>query len=477
MIDGRAEEEIRAVIGDEKVRSDRTALYAYGFDASIHRRPADLVVRPTCTEDVQAVVEIADRYRIPVIPRGAGTALCGQSVPIRGGIVLDMQGMNRILEIDIDDLICIVEPGVINDELNRALAEYGYFFPPTPGSGEVCTVGGMVAVNASGMRAVKYGATRDYVLGLEVVLPDANAVRLGSRTLKTSSGYQLERLFVGSEGTLGVITQITLKVMPLPKARAVAVAAFDTLRSAGEGVAEVMRSGILPSAIEIMDRVVIQAVKRAMNIGFPDCEALLMLECDGDPRVVNDDIVSLSKICREAGAIQVDFTTDPESMAELWRGRKGVLPSLSRYGENFVSVSLADDMCLPISRIPDAVVAFQEIARSHDIVVGTYGHAADGNLHTKVLLNPTSADAWRTAEIAVGEIYEAVLRLGGTVSGEHGVAITKAPYMRREKKDLIGLMRAVKRAIDPKNIMNPGKMMDWEKGIITHLRYPAGVKG
>jgi len=364
-------------------------------------------------------------------------------------------------------LYCVVEPGVIYAKLNEALAEYGFFFPPTPGSGDVCTIGGMIAVNASGMRAIKYGATRDYVLGLEIVFPYGyGRVRFGSKTLKNSAGYQVERLIVGSEGTLGIITEATLRISPLPEKRAVALASFNDVVKAGEGVAAIIAGGMLPSALEIMDKVCIEAVKKAMSIDLPDAEALLLIEVDGKAGEVKEGIEKIAKILEEK-ADKIEFTDDEGRMTELWKGRKGVLPSLSRYGEDMVSVSLADDMSVPISKIPYAIKEFQNIARKYGIIVGTYGHAGDGNLHTKVLINPKNVENWKKAEKAVGEIYKVVYELGGIASGEHGIGITKAPWINGD----IETMERIKKAIDPNNIMNPGKMDQWKKSIIAYLRY------
>jgi len=458
-------DEIEKIVDADRIFTDATDLYAYGFDASIHHAMPDVVVKVRDAEEVEKIVSLANQHSIPVIARGAGTGLSGQAVPIHGGILLDMTSMNRIKEIHIEDLYCVVEPGVIYGKLNEALSEYGFFFPPSPGSGDVCTIGGMIAANASGMRAIKYGATRDYILGMEVVFPHGR-VRFGSRTLKNSAGYQVERLLVGSEGTLGIITEATLRISPLPEKRAVALASFDDVVRAGEGVAAIIGSGLIPSALEIMDHVCIQAVNNAMGIGLPDVEAILLIEVDGKRGEVKESIQKVAEILK-GRAKSIDFTDDEERMANLWKGRKGVLPSLSRYGEDRVSVSLADDMCVPISRIPYAIKEFQEIARKYNILIGTYGHAGDGNLHTKVLINPKEEDEWRRAEKAVDEIYKAVERLGGIASGEHGIGISKAPWMNGDIKT----MDMIKKAIDPNNIMNPGKMMQWKGSIISHLRY------
>ncbi|MEM1513664.1 MAG: FAD-binding oxidoreductase [Candidatus Thermoplasmatota archaeon] len=454
-------EKIMKEIDNSRIFLKKCELYAYGFDASIHHATPDIVIKPKNASEVEKIVKIANEHCIPVIARGAGTALCGQAVPIYGGILLDMTGMNKIKEINVNDLYCVVEPGVVYANLNEELAKYGFFFPPTPGSGDVCTIGGMIAVNASGARAIKYGATRDYVLGLEVVFPYGRK-RLGGFTLKNSSGYQIERLIVGSEGTLGIITEATIRLVPLPEKRAVALLPFNDVIDAGKCVSKIISSGITPSSLEIMDSICIKAVNKAMNLGLPDVEALLFIELDGKESEVKDEIEKIKKLFKG-----IEFTDDEKEMQRLWKGRKGILPSLSRYGDNMVSVSLADDMCLPISKIPEAIKEFQKIAKKYGIIVGTYGHAGDGNLHTKVLLNPKDENNWKNAEKAVDEIYKTVKKLHGVASGEHGIGITKAPWMDEDAET----MEKIKKAIDPNNIMNPGKMMQWKKSIISYLRY------
>ncbi|NLT36559.1 MAG: FAD-binding oxidoreductase, partial [Methanomassiliicoccus sp.] len=277
------EREISAIVGQENCSTRIADLYTYGFDSSIHHHTPDVVVRPRTTAEVSELVRLASREGMPVVPRGGGTGLCGAAVPIKGGMVMDLTRMNTIKEVRVNDLYCVAEAGVVYDRLNEALAPHKFFFPPTPGSGEACTIGGMVATNASGMRAVKYGATRDYVLGLEVVLADGSVIHVGTNTIKNSSGYQLERLFVGSEGTLGIITEVTLKVAPKPKRSAMVLAAFDRLEDAGKCVSNLISVPLIPSATELMDDICIRAVNKAVKAGLPDVEAICMIEVDGEP--------------------------------------------------------------------------------------------------------------------------------------------------------------------------------------------------
>ncbi len=463
---------LRDVVGDEACSTRPADLYTYGFDASIYHRSPDMVIQPRSTEQVAEIMKIAQRHGLPVIPRGGGTGLCGSAVPIKGGLVLDMSRMDRIVDISVGDLCCVVEAGCVYQDLNDALTPHGFWFPPTPGSSDACQIGGMVACNASGMKAVKYGATRDYVLGLTFVTADGQIVRAGTRTLKDSSGYQLARLMVGSEGTLGVITEVTLKIAARPKDSAMVLAAFPDLESAGRCVAAIIAKPLIPSSLELMDRVSIDAVNKALGNPLPDCQALCLIEVDGEPEVVDKELKVVAEVARAEGADDVVPTRDKALMGRWNASRKAIMTSLAALRPGHSSVSLADDMVLPISQIPAAVAAYQEIADRNDVTVATYGHAADGNLHTKMLLDPCDADSWRRGEKAVDEIFAATLALGGSVTGEHGVGISKAPNFQRERESVIPVMVAIKKAMDPNNILNPGKLDQWEGSILRNLRYP-----
>ena len=286
-------EQIGTIVGENNYSTRIAERYTYGFDASIYHVTPDIVVQPRNVEQVSQLVKLANKLKIPIVPRGAGTGLCGGAVPLKGGMVIDLTRMNKIKEIRVEDLYCVCEAGVVYDHLQKALGPYKFTFPPTPGSAEACTIGGMVATNASGMRAVKYGGTRDYVLGLEVVLPTGEIIEVGTRTLKNASGYQLERFFVGSEGTLGIITKVTLRIVPKPKKMAMILAGFDTLEKAGKCVSALIAKPLLPSAVELMDSTCIRAVNKAINAGLPDVAALCMIEVDGDPKVVADELVEV----------------------------------------------------------------------------------------------------------------------------------------------------------------------------------------
>lgn len=467
---------IRGIVGEERVRTSKADLYVYGFDAGMHRSIPDAVVRPRTAEEISQILKLANERNFAVVPRGAGTALCGHAIPIAGGIVLDLQGMNRIKEISPGDLLCVAEPGVVCDHLNAALKKYRFFIPG-PASSEAATIGGMVATNASGDKALKYGAMRDYVLGMQVVMPTGEIVRFGTRTLKNASGYQMEKLFIGMEGTLGIITEITLKMAPLPAKTAACIAAFKELVEAGQTVSDIIAAPIFPAQLEIMSDICVKAVNKATGLGLPECGGFLLIACDGHPEAVKDEIRKVKEICEKNKAFFLDFTEDPKRIEELWKGRKQMLASLSVLKPEFSTIMLADDMAVPISKVPDAVKGFLEIQDKYDICIPPYGHAGDGNLHTKVLLDPENPDHWLQAEKAVREIYDLVLKLGGTVTGEHGVAISKAEYFFIERADSIPFMRAIKRALDPNNILNPYKIFDWDKSFLHNLRYPVQFAG
>ncbi len=463
--------QLQDIVGDEYCRTNNADLYVYAFDGGIHRKKPDVVVQPQNTQQVQKIVQLANKYRVAIVPRGAGSGLCGMAVPIDGGIVIDLQRMNKIVDIRIGDLFCVVQPGVVCDDFNAALASYKYFIPG-PASSEVATLGGMIALNSSGGKAVKYGATRDYVLGLEVVTPTGDIVNVGTKTIKHSSGYQLEKFITGSEGTLGIITEANIRIAPKPEKIAACVASFDDLEKAGQAVADIIAKPLIPSQLEIMSAPCIKAVNKAANMGLPEVAGMLLIELDGPPDVVKRDVETVGDICKKAGAVNVEFTEDQKRITELWKARKQMIPSLSILKEEYATTMLADDMAVPVSQIPKAVAGIWEISEKYDIIIPPYGHAGDGNLHTKVLMSPADPEHWRQAEKAVTEVYDLIRSLGGTTTGEHGIGITKAPDFHRERKSMIPMMKSIKKVLDPNNIMNPHKIDQWTEGFVHELRYP-----
>lgn len=465
---------IEKIVGKEGYSTRVADLYTYGFDASIFHTTPEMIIQPRSTEQVSEVMKIADAYNIPVVPRGAGTGLCGSAVPIKGGIVMDMSRMNKVLQISVGDLWAEVEAGCVYNDFNAAIGKYGFFFPCNPGSAEACEIGGMVAANASGMRAVKYGATRDFVLGLTFVKANGEIVNAGTKTIKDSSGYQLARLLCGSEGTLGIITKVTIKLLAKPKSTASCLCSFNSVHDAGKCISAIIAEPLIPASCELMDSVSIEAVNNSQGNPLPDCKALIIVECDGEPEQVERDLKTVERIAKDIGATTVIATHDKKQIAAWTSARKAVMTSLSALKPGFSSVSLADDMGVPVSKIPDAVLAFQKIAEKYRVTIATYGHASDGNLHTKMLLDPLDKDEWDRGVKAVSEIFDACIELGGTVTGEHGVGISKAPDFQKERATELSTIRAIKQAFDPKNILNPGKLEQWEGSILgkVPLRYP-----
>jgi glycolate oxidase len=459
-------EELKKIVGEENVKDNIADLYVYSSDASVHSTLPDVVVRPNCSKEVQEIMRYANKNKIPVIPRGAGSGMSGQTVPLNGGMILDMKKMNKILEIKPEDVLCKVEPGVINDELNNALKPYGFFFPPTPSSGMICTIGGMIGTNASGNRSVKYGATRDAVIGMKVVLANGDLATLGSNTRVDSSGYQLTKLMVGSEGTLGIVVEATLQISPLPKHRSMGIANFSTLEDAGRMISETVSSGIIPSMLELMDNVAIIAVNNAQKLGLPDVAAIVIFECNGMTKEsVNYEMNAIEEICKKHNGTGLKISNDPKEMKRIYEGRQKLFPSLSRYGEGFVSTALADDMAVPMSKIAGTVKKIHEIAKQNNIVMSAYGHCGAGLIHTKILMDTSKKSQWQDAKKAVKEVYEYVHSIGGTTSGEHGIGFSKGKPFKDEKKDSLNMMKAIKSALDPNNILNPHKLMyspdDW----------------
>ena len=469
-------DKLKAIVGEKNVCDDPSALFVYGGDSSVHESPAWVVVRPLTTEQVQEIVRYANKKKIPVVARGGASGMSGQAVPIRGGIVLDMKLMNKILEINPADTYVRVQPGVVDDDLNRALKPYGVFYPPTPASSRVATIGGEIANNASGVRSVKYGATRDSVLGMKVVMANGELVTLGATTRVEASGYQIDRLMVGSEGTLGVIVEATLKFVPLPNFRCLTVSNFDKLEEAGKAICDIMSSGCQPSMLELMDNVSITAVNKALNMGLNDVEAILIYEADGQTKdSVQFEIDKMTEICKKNGAFDIKGSYDMAERTKLFAGRKKLFPALSKYKAELVCTSLADDMAVPYSKMAQCATKIQEIAKRNNVVMTAYGHCGSGCMHTKILMDPKKKSQWKDAENAVYEVYEYVRSVGGTTSAEHGIGISKASAFREEKKDSLWVMKAIKKALDPNNILNPGKLQDAPENWVSacSLRYNA----
>jgi glycolate oxidase len=467
-------DKLKKIVGENNVRDNIADRYVYGSDSSVHEAVPQVIVRPQNIEQVQKLMRYANSEKIPIIPRGSGSGMCGQVVPIQGGIILDMKGMNRILEINPQDGFCRVEPGVVDDDLNKALKPYGVFYPPTPASSVVATIGGEIANNASGGRSVKYGAARDAILAVKVVMTNGECLSFGSTTRVAASGYPLERLMVGSEGTLAVIVEACLRFVPIPKLRCLGISKFNTLTEAGETIADVMGSGCQPSMLELIDKIAIIAANKAANLGLPEVEAILLFEADGMAKdVIDAEMAKIKSICEKHNGFGMEMSYDEKERTRIWAGRAKLFPSLSKYDERLASTSLADDMAVPFSKMAATADKIHEVAEKHGLVMTAYGHCGAGCMHTKILMDTDKEISWKSARDAVAEIYDFVRSVGGTTSAEHGIGLSKAAAFKKEKQATLELMRAIKKVFDPNNILNPGKLMDgpddWVEA--TNLRY------
>lgn len=471
-------EKLKKIVGPENTSDNPSDLYIYSGDASIHQAMPQVVVRPRTIKHVQQILKYANKNKIPVVPRGAGSGTSGHAVPIDGGIVLDMKRMNHILEIVPDDMLVRVEPGVVDDDLNRALKRYGMFYPPAPASSRIATIGGEIATNASGVRSVKYGATRDYVLGLKVVLADGSLVNLGSNTRVHSAGYQLERLIVGSEGTLGVVVEASIRIVPLPKLRCLGIANFNDLKNAGNAISEIIASGSQPSLLELMDGIGIIAVNKALDLGLREVAAIVLFEADGNVKeAVDFEVYKMKGICEKHNGFGIETSYDAKERQRIFSGRKKLFASLSKYKEGIVCTDLADDMGVPNSKIAVTAAKIHEIAKRNNVIMAVYGHCGSGVIHTKIMLDPKKKSQWKDAEKVIEELYDFVHAVGGVTSAEHGIGLSKAPPWKKARKDILPMMRAIKKALDPNNILNPHKLMDAPDNWLTatDLRYRVGV--
>ena len=456
MINPEIKQQLKEIVGSEHFTDSLIDLIAFSKDASEFKHRPDAAVWPTTAEQISAILKLANREVFPVIARGAGTSLAGLVVPQQGGLILDFGRMNKILEIRIEDRLAVVQPGVVYADLERALAPHGFFFPPDPASGAVCTLGGNVATNAGGIRGAKYGTTRDYVLGLEVVLPNGDRLRTGSRCMKSVSGYDLTRLFVGSEGTLGVMTEIILKINPKPPASSTALATFEVLEDAGRAVSEVMHSGILPRALEVVDQQTLVAINQNTNLNLPEVEALLVVETDGYTKEENEyQLARIMDIFRKNHARDIKKAETQKEAEALWTARKSAYGVMARINYNL----FVEDLTVPISKVPDMLRVIADLAKKYGLKIPTVGHVGDGNLHPVISFDGTNAEEVKRVEKASEELFRKVIGMGGTLTGEHGIGLAKAPFMAFEHDPVaMGVMRSLKRLFDPNNILNPGKM-------------------
>jgi glycolate oxidase len=455
-MDKKIKDELNNIVGKENFLDSIEERICYSYDATNQKYLPDAIAFPGSTQEVSGILKIANRDKIPVIPRGAGTGFTGGSLPVQGGIILVMTRMNRIIEIDTDNLIAVVEPGVVTGKFQKEVAHYGLFYPPDPASLEYSTLGGNVAECSGGPRAVKYGVTRDYVLGLEAVLPTGEIIHTGARTVKSVAGYELTRLLVGSEGTLAVITKIILRLIPMPEAVRTMLAIFPEITQAAKTVSEIIRSKIIPSTLEFMDNATIRCVEDYLHMGLPvEAGALLLIEVDGEKEVIEKQVRQIDELCRKGGAERIEIAKDEAEREMLWKARRSISAAIVKLNPTKVN----EDITVPRSKVPDIINALQGIAEKYRLIIVNFGHAGDGNIHVNIMTNRKNKEEMERVEKAVEEIFRTTLNLGGTISGEHGIGITKAPYLKWEVGDTgIEVMKRIKASFDPNNILNPGKM-------------------
>ena len=451
--------ELQAIVSPENVLTKREDLITYSFDgtAALTQLPGAVAFVRDARE-VAAVLKLANATRIPVVTRGSGTGLSGGSLPVPGCLVLCTVKMNRILEVDRANLTMLVEPGVTTLQVADAATAAGLFYPPDPGSMKISTIGGNVAENSGGLRGLKYGITRNYVMGLEVVLPDGEVLLTGNKCVKDVAGYSLKDLFIGSEGTLGVITRVLLKLIPKPAAKKTMVATFAQMDQAAEAVSAIIAAQIIPCTLEFLDRMTIHCVEDYAKIGLPlDCEALLLMETDGHPAAVTEEAAQMEKLCREKGCLEVRVAKDDAEATKLASARRTAFSALARVAPT----TILEDATVPRSELARMIRFVENVAKKYKLRIGTFGHMGDGNLHPTFLTDERNKDEMHRVEEAFKEIFDEAIRLGGTITGEHGVGVAKKSFLPKFAGDAqMRVMRELRRVLDPSGILNPGKMFD-----------------
>ena len=450
-------ESIAEAVGPENVHDDERTRSAYAADALGQGHSPDLVVLPRTTPEIARVARLCTEHRIPLVVRGAGTGYTGGAVPTLGGVLLSLERMNRILEIDEVNLLAVVEPNVINGDLQRAVERVGLFYPPDPASLDMSSIGGNVAECAGGPRAFKYGTTKRYVLALEAVLPTGQIVRTGSKAVKNVVGYDLTQLLVGSEGTLAIITQVTLRLVPKPPVRITLSAAFRDTRQAVDAVTELIKRRVVPAAIELVDGESLRAVEAHIGRAVvpSGATAVVIVECDGVQAAVNEETGLVEAACRDSGAIEVRRAENEAEREDVWSVRRQLSLALRATG----LLKINHDVVVPRGRVPQLLDAVGDLARQYRLRVASFGHAGDGNIHVNLMVDRNDEDELRRARQAERELFERVVALEGSISGEHGIGFAKAPYLPLElSAEVIALMKRVKAAFDPAGILNPGKI-------------------
>ena len=450
-------DEFRSIVGDDWFLDTPEDLATYSYDGFLPEFEPDAVIVPGNRDEISRIMVIANRERINIIPRGAGTNICGSSVAREGGIIIAFHRLNKILEIEPESTCAVVQPGVVNADLQKEVAKYGLMYPPDPASMFVSTIGGNVALNAGGPRGVKYGVTRDYLLGLEIVLPSGDVIRTGGKTLKNVSGYDLTRLMCGSEGTLGIITEIILRLVPLPRAKATLQAIFADLDDATRTVSAIIGSGIVPTTLELIDRVVLEVIGNYGGAKFrQDAEALLLIEVDGEGALVEAQGKRIEDFCKKRGAVEVERAETSEEAEKLWQARRSAFGAVASLRPNCI----VEDATVPVKGLPEIIRKIVELAGKYQLQIGVLAHAGDGNLHPIVMTDLRDREEMARVDKAIEEMYEAAMAMGGTLSGEHGIGIAKNRFLDMEfNRSAIEIMRGIKKVFDPNGILNPGSFL------------------
>jgi glycolate oxidase len=457
MLSNTVKEKLISIVTKENFDDSQVERLVYSYDATPNfQSMPDAVISPRNTAEVSQILKVCNEHKVPIVPRGSGTNLCAGTCPTEGGIVLLFKHMNQILEIDEENLTVTVQPGVITLDMINKVEEKGLFYPPDPSSMKISTIGGNINENSGGLRGLKYGVTRDYVIALEVVMPNGDIIRTGGKLAKDVAGYDLTRLFVGSEGTLVVITEATLKLIPMPETKQTMLALYQDLSAAANSVSKIIANKIIPTTLEFLDQPTLKVVEEFAQIGLPtDVKAVLLIEQDGPPEVVERDLIKMAEICKKEKAISIQVAASEEEADALRTARRAALSAIAR----LKPTTILEDATVPRSEIANMVQAINEITEKYQLTICTFGHAGDGNLHPTCATDARNHEEMERVEKAFEEIFEKAIDLGGTITGEHGVGAMKAPYLEwKLKAEGIAAMKSIKLAFDPNNIMNPGKV-------------------
>ncbi|MCM3570991.1 glycolate oxidase subunit GlcD [Neobacillus mesonae] len=468
MLSQEVKEKLISIVTKANFEDSKTERLVYSYDATPNfQAMPDAVISPRNTQEVSEILKVCNEYKVPIVPRGSGTNLCGGTCPTEGGIVLLFKHMNKILEIDEENLTVTVQPGVITLDMTNAVEARGLFYPPDPSSMKISTIGGNINENSGGLRGLKYGVTRDYVIALEVVLPNGDIMRTGGKLAKDVAGYDLTRMMVGSEGTLGIITEATLKLIPIPETKQTMLALYQDLNAAARSVSKIIANKIIPATLEFLDQPTLKVVEDFAQIGLPtDVQAVLLIEQDGPAEVVERDLKKMAEVCREEQAVSIQLAASEEEAEALRTARRAALSAIAR----LKPTTILEDATVPRSEIANMVEAINDIADKYKLDICTFGHAGDGNLHPTCATDARNHEEMERVEQAFAEIFEKAIDLGGTITGEHGVGAMKAPYLEwKLKKEGIAVMKAIKQALDPNNILNPGKVFakDTRKRVVV----------